>query len=91
MKIDIVTVVYDDETYLLEWQGKSISKYFDSNYINEIIVVDNGSQKCAEKINPEWYSQNKTKLKILNHQDIPAALNQIVGLDIRGRFEFKIS
>ena len=70
MKIDIVTVVYDDETYLLEWQGKSISKYFDSNYINEIIVVDNGSQKCAEKINPEWYSQNKNKLKILNHQDI---------------------
>ena len=68
MLVDLVTVVYDPEVYLLEWQAKSIIKYLDIKEINEIIIVDNGSQPC--KLQVGWYGKFKNKVKILSHKDL---------------------
>lgn len=70
MKVDLITVVYDAEVYLLEWQAKSIAKYFPSERINNIIIVDNGSQHCKDNINTDWYKQNKNKVVFQNHKEL---------------------
>lgn len=67
MRFDIITVVYDQEIYLLEWQAKSIAKYVPSEAISNIFIVDNGSQTCHEKISLDWYGVNQHKVVFLNH------------------------
>ena len=68
MLVDIVTVVFDQEIYLLEWQAKSINKFLKPEEINEIIIVDNGSQTCRPT--PDWYGKFKSKVRILNHGNL---------------------
>lgn len=68
MVVDLVTVVFDEEVYLLEWQAKSINKYMQVEDVNEIIIVDNGSQAC--KPNFEWYGDFRQKVKIITHNDL---------------------
>jgi hypothetical protein len=68
MLVDIITVVFDEEVYLLEWQAKSINKFLDPKEVNEIIVVDNGSQNCAPPL--EWYGRFADKVKILTHKHL---------------------
>lgn len=70
MLIDFVTVVYDDEVYLLEWQAKSLRKFIEQDNINKIIIVDNGSQQCDKVIKLDWYGHLKDKVKIINHQHL---------------------
>ena len=70
MKLDFITVVYDREIDLLQWQAKSFSKYIDPEIINRIIVVDNGSQTCSKDIKKTWYGDLKEKVKIINHKDL---------------------
>ena len=68
MLIDFITVVYDAEVHLLEWQAKSISKYIDPALVNKIVVVDNGSQNCVVK--RKWYSNFENKLEVITHNDL---------------------
>ena len=68
MLVDIITVVFDQEVYLLEWQAKSIQKFLDPDEINEIILVDNGSQKCEPDL--DWYGALKNKVRIINHSHL---------------------
>ena len=66
--MDFITVVYDAEVHLLEWQAKSICKYVDPTVVNKIIIVDNGSQNCI--IDRKWYGVFENKLEVITHKDL---------------------
>lgn len=66
--MDFITVVYDAEVHLLEWQAKSICKYVDPKIVNKLIVVDNGSQNCI--IDRKWYGVFEKKLEVITHKDL---------------------
>ena len=68
MLMDFITVVYDAEVHLLEWQAKSICKYVDPKIVNKLIVVDNGSQNCI--VDRKWYGVFENKLEVITHKDL---------------------
>jgi len=68
MQLDFITVVFDAEVSLLPWQAKSISRYVDPSMINKIILIDNGSQRCA--IDPAWYGKLCDKVEVITHKDL---------------------
>lgn len=68
MKVDLITVVFDEEVSLLPWQAKSISGYVDPLMINKIVLIDNGSQQCA--IDLAWYGKLRDRVEVLTHKDL---------------------
>ena len=56
--LDFVTVVFDDEVALLQWQAKSFQKFIDKQDIGTIYIVDNGSQNC--NINTIFHNNSRT-------------------------------
>ena len=74
MKLDLITVVFDHELHLLKWQAASISKYVDKDLIQDIIIVDNGSQSCT--VDRSWYGEIQHKVRVLTHKDIDLVVMQ---------------
>jgi hypothetical protein len=74
MKLDFITVVYDQEVHLLEWQAKSILKHVNKSEINKITVVDNGSQNCV--IDLSWYGNLQNKVEVITHRDLNLYVQQ---------------
>lgn len=70
--IDFVTVVFDEEVPLLQWQAKSFQKFVKD--VGTIYIVDNGSQNC--NINLDWYGDYQSKVKILKHTDLGVKMQE---------------
>ena len=66
---DIVTVVFKDELPILKVQAQSISEYCRHLPIRNVYVVVNDSETLVERIDPAWWYQYRTNVKIL-HRDV---------------------
>lgn len=63
--IDLITVVFQQELFLLEIQARSIELYVDSNRINNIYVVVNDTDHVADSINTAWWGTNSQKVIVI--------------------------
>jgi len=63
--IDLITVVFQQELFLIEIQARSIELYVDSNRINNIYVVVNDADHVADLINPSWWGINANKVVVI--------------------------
>jgi hypothetical protein len=64
--IDLITVVFEPELYLLELQARSISLYLDPARIKNIYVVVNGDSHLCQAIDPDWWGENSNKINIIH-------------------------
>lgn len=64
--IDLITVVFEPELYLLELQARSISLYLDSARIKNIYIVVNGDSHLCQAIDPGWWGENSNKINIIH-------------------------
>lgn len=62
--LDIITVVFRDELPLLKIQAESINQYINPQDINEITIIVNDSDDVAELVDPSWWKQHQSKVKI---------------------------
>lgn len=63
-KIDIVTVVYHKDLFLLESQARSIDLYINDRDINQITIVVNDAEDLVKRIDPSWYGKHQDKVSI---------------------------
>ena len=68
MKLDLVTVVYQEELDLLRTQARSMSLRFRPEHINQVIVLINDNMDVAEKIDPEWFGHLGHKVNVLQRR-----------------------
>ena len=64
--IDLITVVFEPELYLLELQARSISLYIDQARIQNIYIVVNGDNHLCNSIDPRWWGKNSNKVNIIH-------------------------
>jgi len=64
--IDLITVVFQKELYLLKVQARSIDLYVTSDKINKIFVLVNDSPEINSQIDPAWWGQHHHKVVVLN-------------------------
>jgi len=64
--IDLITVVFEPELYLLELQARSISLYIDHSKIRNIYIVVNGDNHLCQAIDPRWWGKNSNKVNIIH-------------------------
>lgn len=64
--IDLITVVFEPELYLLELQARSISLYIDHTRIQNIYIVVNDDSHLCDSIDPQWWAENSGKVKIIH-------------------------
>lgn len=64
--IDLITVVFEPELYLLELQARSISLYIDHTRIRNIYIVVNGDSHLCQTIDPHWWGKNSGKVNIIH-------------------------
>lgn len=64
--IDLITVVFEPELYLLELQARSISLYIDHARIRNIYIVVNGDNHLCHSIDPQWWGKNSGKVNIIH-------------------------
>ena len=64
--IDLITVVFEPELYLLELQARSISLYIDHARIRNIYIVVNGDNHLCHNIDPRWWGKNSGKVNIIH-------------------------
>lgn len=63
--IDLITVVFQQELYLLEVQARSIELYIEPHRIQNIYVVINDSDAIVSQIDPAWWGVNSHKVKLI--------------------------
>lgn len=63
--IDLITVVFQQELYLIEIQARSIELYIDSDKIQNIYVAVNDEDHVAAQIDTAWWGINANKVKIV--------------------------
>lgn len=63
--IDLITVVFQQELFLIETQARSIELYIDSDKINNIYVVVNDEDHVADLVDPKWWGINSNKVKVI--------------------------
>jgi hypothetical protein len=63
--IDLITVVFQQELFLIETQARSIELYIDSDKINNIYVAVNDEDSVAELIDTNWWGINSSKVKVI--------------------------
>lgn len=63
--IDLITIVFQQELYLLEIQARSIELYLESQRLNKIYVVVNDCDVVCDSINPAWWGVNSNKVVIV--------------------------
>ncbi|CAB4129339.1 hypothetical protein UFOVP112_437 [uncultured Caudovirales phage] len=61
---DLVTIVFRDEIPFLKIQAESINQYFNSQDINEIAIIINDTDDVADLVDPAWWKQHQSKVKI---------------------------
>lgn len=66
---DLVTVVFKDELPILKVQAQSISQYCKQLPIRNIYVVVNDLETLVERIDPAWWYQYRSCVKIV-HRDM---------------------
>ena len=66
---DLVTVVFKDELPVLKVQAQSISQYCKQLPIRNIYVVVNDLETLVERIDPAWWYQYRSHVKIV-HRDM---------------------
>ena len=66
LPIDFITVVFDKEIDYLSVQAKSISLCIDSDSIGTIFVIVNDDDHICEKINVDWWGENRHKVNIIS-------------------------
>jgi len=64
--IDLITVVFAPELYLLELQARSISLYIDHLRIKNIYIVVNDDSSLCDLIDPQWWGINHNKVNIIH-------------------------
>ena len=64
--IDLITVVFEPELYLLELQARSISLYIDHLRIKNIYIVVNDDSSLCDLIDPLWWGINHNKVNIIH-------------------------
>ena len=64
--IDLITVVFEPELYLLELQARSISLYIDHLRIKNIYIVVNDDSSLCDLIDPQWWGINHNKVNIIH-------------------------
>jgi hypothetical protein len=64
--IDLITVVFEPELYLLELQARSISLYIDHLRIKNIYIVVNDDSSICDLIDPLWWGINHNKVNIIH-------------------------
>ena len=64
--IDLITVVFEPEIYLLELQARSINLYVDHTRIRNIYIVVNGDNHLCHNIDPRWWGKNSSKVNIIH-------------------------
>lgn len=64
--IDLITVVFEPELYLLELQARSISLYIDHTRIRNIYIVVNDDNHLCNSIDPQWWGKNADKVNIIH-------------------------
>lgn len=63
--IDLITIVFQQELYLLELQARSIELYVDSDRINHIYVVVNDVDDVVDLIDSAWWGVNSQKVVVI--------------------------
>lgn len=63
--IDLITVVFQQELYLIEIQARSIELYIDSDKIGNIFVVVNDEDCVVDQIDHNWWGINSSKVKLI--------------------------
>lgn len=63
--IDLITVVFQQELYLLEVQARSIELYIEPHRIQNIYVVINDSDAIVSQIDLAWWGVNSHKVKLI--------------------------
>jgi hypothetical protein len=78
--IDLITVVFEPELYLLELQARSISLYLDPARIKNIYVVVNGDDHLCQAIDPDWWGENSSKINVI-HRSVFGVDSTLTGWD----------
>lgn len=63
--IDLITIVFQQELYLLEVQARSIELYVEPHRINKIYVVVNDDDHVCNQIDPAWWGVNSSKVDVI--------------------------
>lgn len=63
--IDIFSIVFEAEIYLIELQARSIELYLNPNRIANIYVIVNDHDSICDKIDKSWWGINSHKVQII--------------------------
>ena len=63
--IDLITIVFQKEFFLIQTQARSIELYIDTTRINKIYVVVDGEDNEADLIDTSWWGINSHKVEII--------------------------
>jgi hypothetical protein len=63
--IDIVTVVFQEELEILRVQAQSIDLFCTPDLVQDIIVVVNDSAEVADAVDPAWWGQFCSRVRII--------------------------
>lgn len=64
--IDIITVVFQKELYLLEVQARSIDLYIAPDQVKQIYVLVNDNTEVIQQINSAWWGRHQDKVVVLD-------------------------
>ena len=76
MKLDLVTVVYEPELYVLETQARSMALRFQPDHINQILVMVNDDRL---DVPAAWWGPLADRVRMLQRSDVGYAVGAGIG------------